>query len=34
MNKKSILGEYFSFFKPSTSNYVHLNWKYLYRNDR
>ena len=34
VNKKSILGEYFSFFKPSTSNYVHLNWKYLHRNDR
>ena len=25
VDKKSILGEYFSFFKPSTSNHVHLN---------
>ena len=25
VDKKSILGEYFSFFKPRTSNHVHLN---------
>ena len=26
LNKKNILGEYFSFFKPSTWNYLHLDW--------
>ena len=26
---KNILGEYSSFFKPSTGNYYHLNWKKL-----
>ena len=39
VNKKNILCEYSSFFKPSTWNYVRLNWinlprTTLYRNDR
>ena len=31
---KNILGEYSSFFKPNTWNYLHVNYKNLYRNDR
>ena len=33
VNKKNILGEYSSFFKPSTWNYLHLDWINSYRND-
>ena len=33
VNKKNILGEYSSFFKPMTWNYLHLDWETLYRND-
>ena len=31
--KKNILGEYFSFFKPRTWNYLHLKVMKLYRNN-
>ena len=31
--KKNILGEYFSFFKPRTWNYLHLEGMKLYRNN-
>ena len=34
VNKKTILGEYSSFFKPSTWNYLHLNRIILYRSHR
>ena len=33
LNKKNILGEYSSFFKPSTWNYLQLDGINLYRND-
>ena len=33
LNRKNILGEYSSFFKPSTWNYLHLDGINLYRND-
>ena len=32
VNMQNILGEYSSFFKPSTWNYLHLNWINLYQN--
>ena len=35
VNKKNILGDYSSFFKPSTWNYLQqLDWINLHRNDR
>ena len=34
VNKKNILGEYCSFFKPRTWNYPHLDCINLYRNGR
>ena len=34
VNKKNILGEYSSFFRSSTRNYLQLDSVNLYRNDR
>ena len=32
--QENILGEYSSFFKPSTGNNLQVDWINLYRNDR